>query len=350
VPADGNEVDPMGSRRFPDAVLAALLGRLSIAVAAGVDIRRAWASESLRVPRDCRAGMQAIGVGLQAGEPLDAALARATGAFPPIVVGMIRAGERTGRLAEVLRDTASTVERSIRTRRDLRRSLVGPAISIAVAVLAVAVIVLASGGTGGGGPDLLGLGLAGPRGLATVLVAVAAIVVAAAVACRTLARDWHRGGPSRLVIARLPVIGAAVRAGEAASWCRAASLAAHAGLGPGEMVVLASSAAPGLAIERGRLEARLRQGDDLGAALASQAPLPRDVVEAVAVGEATGTTAETLDRVADLLDDHSRRGFAAAAAVAGGIAWMGAACLAGLIAYRVVAGYSGIILKEIGPP
>lgn len=338
----------MTSRRCSDAVLAALLGRLSIAVAAGVDLRRAWASEALRVPRDCRPAMQAVEAGLRAGEPLDVALGRAGGAFPPVVVGMVHAGERTGRLAEVLRDTASTIERTIRTRRELRRGLVGPAISIVVAILAVAVIVLVSGGARGAGVDLLGLGLAGPGGAIILLLAVAAIVVIGAAAWRLIAGDWRRGGPSRTLIGGLPVIGGAVRSGEAAAWCRAASLAAHAGLGPGEMVMLASAAAPGAAIDRGRLEERLRRGDDLAAAIARLGSLPRDVVEAVAVGEAAGTTAETLDRVADLLDDRSRRGFSAAATIAGYAAWAMAACLAGLIAYRVIAAYTGIIREAIG--
>jgi type II secretory pathway component PulF len=348
--AEVREVESMGPRRFPDAPLAALLGRLSIAIAAGVDLRRAWASESRRVPRVCQPAMQAVEAGLRAGEPLDAALDRAAGAFPPIVVGMVRAGERTGRLAEVLRDTAAAIEQSIRTRRELWRSLAGPTLSIVVAVLAVAVIVLASGGgRGDGGPDLLGLGLAGPRGLVTFLLVVVAVVAAAAVVWGVVARDWQRGGPSRAVLGRLPVVGAAIRSREAAAWCRAASLAAHVGLGPGEMVTLASASAPGVGIERDRLEQRLRRGDDLAAALAALGPLPRDVLEAVAVGEATGTTAETLDRVADLLDDRSRRGFATAAALGGYLAWAGAACLTGLIAYRVVSAYAGIIREAIGP-
>jgi len=49
-----------GSRRIPDVVLADILHRLSIAVGAGIDLRRAWASEAGRVPGRWRPALERV--------------------------------------------------------------------------------------------------------------------------------------------------------------------------------------------------------------------------------------------------------------------------------------------------
>ena len=135
----------------------------------------------------------------------------------------------------------------------------------------------------------------------------------------------------------------AAEAGGAAAWCRAASLAAHAGRGIGEMVALASRAAPGFACDPSPVEQRLRSESDLAETLAGVVGLPRVVTEAVAVGEATGTTAEALDRVADHLDEASARGFAAAVQALGFVAWAVVAGLVVTIVVGVVGGYARMI-------
>jgi general secretion pathway protein F len=169
-------------------------------------------------------------------------------------------------------------------------------------------------------------------------------VVAGGAAVALLARrSWLRRGWAWRLGRRLPVLGAAAEAGEAAAWCRAASLAAHAGLGIGEMVALASRAAPGFACEPGPVEQRLRSGSDLAETLAGVVGLPRVVTEAVAVGEATGTTAEALDRVADHLAEASIRGLAAAVQALGFVAWAAVAGLVVTIVVGVAGGYAKMI-------
>jgi type II secretory pathway component PulF len=342
-----------GRRAIPDAVLADLFGRLSIALGAGVDLRRAWHSESARVPRSCRPAMEVVAQGLAAGDDLSTALARAAAAFPADTRGMVRVGVATGHLAEVLRDIASHLARSIASRRALRAALARPAMQIVVATVAVAVIILASGlsgDRGGEGIDFLGLGLTGPRGAAVFLGAVLSIVIVGLALVPTVMRSWRARGWARVIGERIPLLGAAARAAEASAWCRAASLGAHAGLRAGETTALAASAAPGLAIDPQALEARLRQGDDLVEALAACGRLPREVLEAVGVGEATGTTAEALDRVSERLDDAARRGFAAVVQAVGYGVWAAVAVLVAVLVIRVMSAYVAIIQKVAAPP
>lgn len=342
-----------GHRAIPDAVLGDVLGRLSVAVAAGIDLRRAWAGETARVPSRHRAAMRAVASGLADGDDFATALARVPGGFPPVVVGMVRLGDRAGRLAEVLGDTAAAVASAARARRELRSAVIRPAIQLALAAAVVGLLIALAGVTTGpdGRPlDLLGLGLVGPRGLATYVVAVVIAVVAGVVAVPLVARSWRRHGWARVIGGRMPVIGGAARAAEAAAWCRAAALAAHAGLPAGELVSLASAAAPGLAMDPRRVESRLRAGDDLALALGRVGRLPDRVLEPIAVGEMTGTTAETLERAAGLFADEARRGVAAAVQVAGFAVWAIVACLVALIVVRFAGVYAGMIEELSRPP
>jgi len=335
-----------GQGRIPDAVLAAMLHRLAIAVAAGVDLRRAWASELGRAPARWRPAMAQVAARLDAGESLGESCAATGGAIPGVVAGMLAVGDRTGHLAEVLEATARSITRSLALQRTLRAALTGPAIRLVVAVLAIVVLIMVAGSASGvdGGPlDVLGLGLRGVRGAAVAVgVVIAGVVVLAALAGLGR-RSWRRRGRAWTIGRRVPVVGPAVEAGEAAAWCRAASLAAHAGVGVGEMVELASRAAPGFACDRGAVEARLRGGSDLAETLAVAIGLPRVVTEAVAVGETTGTTAEALDRVADHLDEASARGFAAFVQGLGFLAWALVAGLVVMIVVRVVGNYAKMI-------
>jgi len=335
-----------GLGRIPDAALAALLHRLSIAVAAGIDLRRAWAAEAGRAPARWRATMARVAARLDAGDPLGEACAAAGDAIPGVVAGMLAVGDRTGRLAEVLEETSRSITRSRGLRRALLAAVVGPTIRLAVAVVAIGVLIMVAGSArdlDGGPLDVLGLGLRGGRGAAVAALAVGTVVAGGAAVALLARRSWLRRGWAWRLGRRLPVVGAAAEAGEAAVWCRAASLAAHAGLGIGEMVALASRAAPGFACEPGPVEQRLRSGSDLAETLAGVVGLPRVVTEAVAVGEATGTTAEALDRVADHLAEASIRGLAGAVQALGFVAWAAVAGLVVTIVVGVAGGYAKMI-------
>lgn len=337
---------------MPDAVLVGLLDRLAIASAAGIDLRRAWDSEAGRLPARWRPAMRQVAERLRGGTDLAAAMAAADGVFPAVVLGMIRVGDRTGRLSETLRETARTVARTVAARRELRAAVAGPVIRVAVAVAAVGVLIVVSGtarGLDGRPLDMVGLGLTGVDGLVRFLVGVAAAVGGAAVAWPIVVRSWREHGWARAVGVRMPLLGSAARSAEGAAWSRAASLAAHAGVGPGELVELASAAAPGLSIERTLLEGRLRQGRDLAEALGDVGRLPREVLEAIAVGEMTGTTAETLDRVADRLDEAAVRGSAAAVRAVGFIAWAAVAALVATLVICVATAYVGMIQDAARP-
>ena len=330
---------------MPPHVLADVLGRLATALAAGIELRRAWQSEVGRVPAAWRGRMQAVAAGLAAGTPLAAALAAAGDTFPPLVRGMAEVGDRTGRDVDVLRELAETLRRTVRFRRGLRQSLAGPALQLMLALGVVGLLILVAGFTR---HDMLGLGLRGVRGLVTFGVVVVAVAAAAWLMFSLAFADWRRRGPVRRIVSLVPVVGPALEAAEAAAWCRAASLAAGAGLDAGRVTALGAAVAPGLAVDPEPLAARLRKGDTLAEALDRTRRFPHRLLEMLAVGEATGTTSEVLDRLAGEYDLEAADGLRATIRGIGMLVWAAVAALIALLVVRIFSDYVRMIRDAAG--
>ncbi len=337
---------PMSNKQLAD-----LLGRLALALSAGIGLRRAWKGEIDRAPARWRGAMEAVGRALDSGENLADAMAAAGDTFPALVRGMAEVGVRTGHEAETLRELARTLDHAERTRRSLLGSLLWPAFQLAVAVLVIAFLIVVAGAIRderGSPVDILGLGLVGWPGLAAWLSIVAALAIGMFVGGRWVLASWRRRGVARHLVGRVPLLGAAARAGEAAAWCRAASLSSAAGLDAGRLVRLSNSVAPGLALDPVQVEALLRAGATLADVLRASGRFPATLVEGVAVGELTGSTAETLDRLAGGYDDEARARFEAAARGAGFLVWVGVAALITLVIFRIFSFYVGAIQAAAG--
>ena len=332
--------------QMPTKLLAEILGRMALSLAAGIGVRRAWKGEVERVPRRWRGAMEAVGQALGAGESLSEAMTLAGETFPPLIRGMVSVGERTGHEAETLRELARMLDQVERTRRAFVRGLVWPGFQLAIAILVIGFLIWVAGGIRDEQHkpiDILGFGLVGSAGLAAYLSIVAFLAIAGVVAGRMAVASWRRNGIVRRVVSPLPVIGAAARAAEAAAWCRAASLASAAGLDAGTLVRLGATVAPGIPLDADRVERRLREGATLADTLRESGGFPPTLIEGVITGELTGNTAEVLDRLAGDYDEEARQKFEASAQVAGFVIWGLVAALITLVIFRIFSFYVGAI-------
>lgn len=261
----------MSCRRLPDALLADVLGRLAVATGAGIDLRRAWASEAARVPAAWRPVFERVSRQLNAGVSLGDALTAAADAFPPVVRGMLAVGAETGHEPETFRALAAFLKRSA-----------------------------------------------------------------------AHARPWRR------LFARLPGIDAH-RLADLATWSRGLALALGTGIDVGRAIELSTAAAPALAIDTDRLRAAIRGGLTLHEALDRCDLFPPPLIEAIAVGEMTGTVPERLERLADHFDEEATRRFQLAATTAAWTAWAAFALVVIIVVYRIFTGYLAI-LQDAGRP
>jgi len=341
----------MFSARMPTKLLADLFGRLALQLSAGIGLRRAWKGEAERVPPRYRAAMEAGSAALDAGGGITAALDAAGDLFPPLVRGLAEVGERTGHEPEVFRELSATLDHAVRTRRELLGALVVPALQLSLAILVVGFLIWVAGAIKDGADnpvDILGLGLVGERGLAWYLAGVLLLAGIVAALGKTALASWQRRGVVRVLLDRVPVLGRAARDSEAAWWCRVASVASGTGLDIGRLVGLASRVAPGLALDPRGVEELLRAGATFADTLRQRGTFPRELVEAVAVGELTGSTSATLARLAGRYEEDARRGFAASAKAAGFIVWAIVAVLFIIVIFRIFSFYLGAIQGALG--
>ena len=96
-------------QEMPRKTLADMLGRLAVALSAGIDLRRAWTLESTRVPAVWRPRMQKVAQALAEGNPLAESLDRSR-RFPRRVLEVIAVGEATGNTSEVLERLAGQLD------------------------------------------------------------------------------------------------------------------------------------------------------------------------------------------------------------------------------------------------
>lgn len=117
----------------------ALLEQFATLVDSGIQVAAALQGMRLQVG-DARqaAVLAALEQAVVAGQPLSAAMATLPRAFPPLLVQLVRAGEATGQLGDMLRRTVESLELEAAMRARLRSAMLYPCI---MASLTVAVVV-----------------------------------------------------------------------------------------------------------------------------------------------------------------------------------------------------------------
>ena len=128
-------------RRLSSQEVAELTRELATMLGAGQDLDRAlrYALETAPRPSVQRV-LSRLRDAVRDGTPLSAALAREPDSFPPLYVGMVRAGEAGGKLAEALARLADLLERQRRTVATVTSALIYPCLLAVAAVGSIALL------------------------------------------------------------------------------------------------------------------------------------------------------------------------------------------------------------------
>ncbi|HEX7049248.1 MAG TPA: type II secretion system F family protein [Longimicrobiales bacterium] len=245
---------------------------------------------------------------VRGGARLADALAERPRMFPRIAVGMARAGERGGHLAEALARLAAQLEREQALRSRLTSAMLYPAIMTVVGGAALVVLV------GFVLPRFVALlgdaGAAVPRSTA-LLLAIAAFVgtwwpalLVGGITCAALAVAYRRTPAGRrrtdTVLLRLPIVGALRQRAAAARLGRALATLLGAGLPivPALDIGAETLADEAVAAELRRAREEVRAGGRLAAALGRGGAFPFLFLQMVEMGEESGRLPALLDRAA----------------------------------------------------
>jgi len=285
---------------------------------AGLPLARALGAAAHVATGDTATATQAVRARVERGESLATALAAHPGLFPPLYVGLVRAGERSGDLAGAFARLADQLERDERLRSRLLSLSVYPLIlaaagTVALAVLAFFVLPRFAELLQGSGATL-------PRSTAFVLWAAATlkgawpVLLAIALALPLLVSWARRTDEGRRAAARLllelPLIRTLRRQSLGARVARLIGVL----LGGGAPLLSALDDAveclpdPLAQDELARIRGRVREGGSLNRAFAESGFFHPLLSQLVAVGEESGRLQEFLLKAAEIFEERTERG------------------------------------------
>ena len=251
------------------------------------------------------------------GASLATALRGYPSSFSRLYIGLVQAGEATGKLADTLAHLATLLERQRSLAAAIRSAMVYPALLVAAAIASIALLLIyvlpqfvpifeeAGADLPTATRMLLGLGEA---------VRNHGLLALAGLAAGVLVLRWALRQPAPREVAdrwllRLPVVGAMVRQAQAALLTRTLGslLANGVGLLPALSIareVLGNRAAA-RAVEQAAASAK--EGAGLSAPLARTGVFPARAIHLLRVGEETSRLAEMALRAADIHEEQFRQ-------------------------------------------
>ncbi len=298
-------------------MLAELIRRTSTLLTGGVSVEEALAilSEQSQTAVQTRL-VQDLSRRLRDGAHLADAMAAHEASFPPIVVGMVRAGEVSGALPATLGRLADYLQRSEAIRQSIRSALIYPTILVLTAsgsVLVVLTVVLPAlrpsiEDSGASLPVVTQIAFAASKAVQDFWWAFGLCTVAVVFGLRyALQNPAGRTSRDRIFL-NAPILGRALLHAEVARFARTlgvliGGVALPAALALSYPVVSNTLVAKAVA----QVTDRLREGAGLAEQLAEAAIFPVLAVQLVRIGEATGKLDTMLLQLADSFDEQVQR-------------------------------------------
>ncbi|MBI3312491.1 MAG: type II secretion system F family protein [Candidatus Omnitrophica bacterium] len=248
------------------------------------------------------------------GTNFTSAIAKENTVFSSLFVSMVRAGEASGHLSEVLSRLATYLEKSAALQRKVKSACVYPVIVIGMAAVITGVLMLKVIPAFKDIFMTLGADLPLPtkiliavsdllqRGFFPLLAAGFLGVLAFRRAIKTPAGQLRR---DRLLL-KLAIVGPIVRKVAIAKFARTLSTLISSGVQILSALEIVADSAGNRVVAEAILKVRvsIREGENIAGPLAASGVFPPMVVRMIAVGEQTGRLDEMLVKVADFYEDQ----------------------------------------------
>jgi type IV pilus assembly protein PilC len=346
----------LGASRIGLKPLAQLSRRLAIATSAGLEDRRIWRDEAERGNRAQRAAAASVSAELSRGESIDDALAAAGTYFPPLFQKMAAVGDASGQLDRTYRRLAEHYEHLVAARRTFLGALAWPGFQLVIAFLTIGLVIWIAAAfslkTIDGEPlDLFGLGLTGRRGLAVYIIVLIFFVIAGLLFVQAVNRGtlWTRRLQQAAL--RTPGLGGAVQTLAMARFTWALQLVLDTDMDLRKALPLALDATGHEHFRRlgPRIAQNIGRGMPLHAALAETGAFPRDLLDAISVGEQAGMLAETMQRQSKDYQERAQRAIGNLARIVGGVVWVMVALMLIVLIFRLYGQHINAINKLAAP-
>lgn len=340
---------PFSQSRIVQQHLVDLCFRTATSLRAGVDARTSWKREADHAPQSAAAPIRLISDAVNRGETLTEALRETGEFFPQMFRELVEVGEQTGHLPEVFEQLGSHYQHRIDLQRSFRSAITWPVIQLCLALCVVALLIWFAGFMAprnrGKPVDLLGLGLAGEEGLTIYGVFLASVAIAGFILYRQIRRGALWTGPAQILAMEIPKIGAALQSLCLSRFCWSLRLTLDTAMPVQRALQLAFSATHNAYYTR-RLDdvlLRVRNGQEITETLDTTSVFPRDLLNALSVGEQTGRMPETLAVLSESYQQEARRATRVLTQAAGYLVWAMVAGLIIMMIFRLASFYTGMI-------
>lgn len=327
--------------------LAAFCRRLAIATHAGLEDRRIWRDEADRGSAAHRAVVRQVSDGLARGDSIADALTATGDYFPPLFAQLVAIGEVSGGLDRTYRRLADHYDHVLAARRAFWGRMAWPLTQLGLAILVIGLfiwilgVVQAAPQAGQSTYDPLGFGLIGTRGLVIYLnvVIIAAIAVLLFIASFLRGAAWTR--PLAQAAMRVPVIGQAFKTLALARFTWALQLVFDTPMDLRKAMPLAldATANPYYSRHGPEVASAIGRGMTITDALTLTDAFPRDLLDAIDVGERAGSLVETMRRQSEDYQQRAVTAMSLLAQILGYIVWALVAGLIIMLIFRIFGSY-----------
>ena len=258
--------------------------------------------------------IKAVKEDVESGHSLSEALEKHPKVFNPLFVNLVRAGESSGTLAEIMDRIAKYLEYSEALRKKVKAAMMYPAVVSAMAVIITIVLLVKVIPVFGTIYDSFDATLPLPTQMlltvSDLLRKYLPLVIAVFVGLIFLVRAYYRTDKGKLTLDklkfRIPVFGELIKKVVLSRFSRTLGTLVRSGVPILRSLDIVAKSAGNYAIELAVQEAseKIKEGESIAPPLEETGIFTPMVVRMIAVGEKTGKLDLMLEKIADFFDDQ----------------------------------------------
>ena len=315
--------------------LAAFCFRVGRSLRAGVDVRKITSEEARHGPSSQRERMQEIHRRVAAGDTIAEAMRGCGSYFPPLTRELVKVGERTGRLDDVLLELASHYNHLLTLRRQFLSQMTLPAVQFCAAVLIVGFVIWVIGLLSPG--IQLVPGFTGTTAVIVFFAAVLTLLGSIVLVVLSTVRGWFGPFPMMLAL-RIPVLGGCIRtlALSRLAWTLGVSLDSGLDAPNSIRLALRSTQNPYYMGYVPEVERQIVAGREFNEALQDTGAFPEEFIHRLATAELSGTQPDAMLRLAQEYQERAQAVAKSLTQIANFVVWALVASIIIFFIYRLV--------------
>lgn len=328
--------------------------RMGVGLRAGVDILRIIQTEQRMGSPKHRQIMSQVDQKVRAGGSLADAMKAQENYFPELLVQMVHASELGGRTDSVFSYMAQYYDQLKRTRSDFYQRISWPLIQMGLAVGIIGLVILVQGLVSPNSTfDASGFNLRGVNGFLVYCSIVTVVGGVIGTIVFGIWKNWfncHR--MLTPIVQRIPQLGTAIVTLSLSRLSMTLSMLLNAGVDASHAVKQAFLATGNQYFIGGLkpvLE-EIRKGSSFGDAFEKSAVLPEEFIDAVRIGELSGTETESLDHLAAQYQTRAASALNTIATIASIAVWVGVMLLIAFVIIRIFLRILNVYNNAINDP